>query len=218
MARIAEDLLLLLLDNASGQPAMDRTQVQRLLAAAVLLDLAHVCRVRPALPYEPHSGCLVALAGPPLLDPVLRPALDLVQRSPITAEAAISKLRKRADDDVLDQLLRIGLVRQVQFKPRRFGRTDYFWPINDRNRVEHARSAVLGALFDRATPDCTTASIIVLLHAAEALGTLLSLNDRGWQWAHNRAAEIAGGSWVQPGDSAALNLAVTTPSVRAALA
>lgn len=49
MARIAEDLLLLLLDNAAAQPAIERTKLQRLLAAAVLLDLAHDCRVRPAL-------------------------------------------------------------------------------------------------------------------------------------------------------------------------
>jgi hypothetical protein len=217
MARIAEDLLLLLLDNASGQPAMNRVEVQRLLAAAALLDLAYACRVRPALPHEPNPGYLVALAGPPPLDPVVRRALALVERAPITAQAAISKLRKRAEDDVLDQLLRTGRIRQVQFKPRRFGRTDYFWPINDRERVEIVRSAVLGALFDRALPDYATASIIALLHAVDALGTLLSLNERGWQWAHDRAVEIASGSWVTAGDAPALNVAVTTKAVRAAL-
>ncbi|HRD13521.1 MAG TPA: GPP34 family phosphoprotein, partial [Mycobacterium sp.] len=45
MARIAEDLLLLLLDNASAQPGLDRAKRKRLLAAAVLLDLAYACRV-----------------------------------------------------------------------------------------------------------------------------------------------------------------------------
>jgi hypothetical protein len=218
MARIAEDLLLLVLDNASNRPTIDRALVQRLLAAAILLDLAYMCRIRPALPTEHKPGYLVALAGPPPLDPVVRPTLELVGRSPITAEAAIAKLRKRAEDDVLDQLLRTGQIRQLHFKPRRFGRTEYFWPINDRDRVDRARSAVLGSLFDRALPDFVTASVIALLHASEALGTLLSLNDRGWQWAHDRAAEITSGSWVKPGDTAAVNLAVTTTAVRAALA
>lgn len=67
MARIAEDLLLLLLDNAAAQPAIERGTLQRLMAAAVLLDLAYECRIRPALPQEPvDSDRLVALAGPPL--------------------------------------------------------------------------------------------------------------------------------------------------------
>ncbi|MDT5302089.1 MAG: hypothetical protein QOG79_5331, partial [Mycobacterium sp.] len=41
MAQIAEDLFLLLLDNASAQPALERDRRERLLAAAVLLDLAY---------------------------------------------------------------------------------------------------------------------------------------------------------------------------------
>ena len=65
MARIAEDLLLLLLDNAAAQPAVEQTKLQRLLAAAVLLDLAYDCRVRLALAHEPvPPDRLVALAGP----------------------------------------------------------------------------------------------------------------------------------------------------------
>ena len=38
MAEIAEDLFLLLLDNASAQPGLDRTRRERVLTAAVLLD------------------------------------------------------------------------------------------------------------------------------------------------------------------------------------
>lgn len=56
MAQIVEDLFLLLLDNASAQPGLDsprRDQVQ-VLAAASLLDLAHACRVRPAIDGEPE--------------------------------------------------------------------------------------------------------------------------------------------------------------------
>jgi len=45
MARIAEDLLLLLLDKASARPEMDRARHERVLTAAALLDLAHACRI-----------------------------------------------------------------------------------------------------------------------------------------------------------------------------
>jgi len=218
MARIAEELLLLLLDNASAQPGLDRTRVTRLLAAAVLLDLAYDCRVRPALPQEPvRPGRLIALAGPAPLDPVVRPALALLQRGPITPAAAIAKLRKHAEDDVLDQLLRTGQLHQVELPTRRLRRRRYAWPMHDRARVDQARSALLAALFDGRRPDPPTASIITLLHTAGALGALLSLNDRGWQWVHARASEITSGSWVDQSKTSDVNLAVTTAAVCAAL-
>jgi len=218
MARIAEDLLLLLLDNASAQPGLERGRVQRLLAAAVLLDLAYDCRIRPALPQEPvPPGRLVTLLGPPPLDPVLRPALAELQRAPITPAAAIAKLRKHTEDDVLDQLLRTGQLHQVQLPTPRFKKKEYLWPMNNRARAARARSAVLAALFDGRRPDPSTAAIISLLHTVDGFGALLSLNDRGWQWVHDRASEIASGSWVDDAKMADVNLAVTTAAVRAAL-
>ena len=76
MARIAEDLLLLLLDNTSARSRLDRTRLGRVLAAALVLDLAFQCRVRPAMPEDPVApGELVALAGPMPLDQAVRPAL-----------------------------------------------------------------------------------------------------------------------------------------------
>ena len=218
MARIAEDLLLLLLDNAAAQPAVEQTKLQRLLAAAVLLDLAYDCRVRLALAHEPvPPDRLVALAGPAPIDPVLRPALALLSQAPITPHAAIAKLRKRAEDDVLDQLLRTGTLHQVQLSSHRLRRNTYAWPMANRARVDRARSAVLAALFDGQRPDPPTAAIISLLHAADALGTLLSLNERGWHWVQGRAGEIASGTWVDDGKMSDVNLAVTTAAVRTAL-
>ncbi|WP_328360046.1 GPP34 family phosphoprotein [Mycobacterium sp. NBC_00419] len=219
MARIAEDLLLLLLDNAAAQPAIERGTLQRLMAAAVLLDLAYECRIRPALPQEPvDSDRLVALAGPPPADPVVRPALSLLLQAPMTPAQAIAKLRKRAEDDVLDQLLRTGQLHQVQLSSHRFRRNDYAWPMANRARVDRARSALLAALFDGQRPDPQTASIISLLHTVNALGGLLSLNERGWQWVVGRASEIASGTWVDDAQMADVNLAVTTAAIRAALA
>jgi hypothetical protein len=219
MARIAEDLLLLLLDNAAAQPGLEPPRLQRLLAAAVLLDLAYDCRIRPALPQEPvPADRLVALAGPPPLDPVVRPALALLYEAPITASAAITKLSKRTEDGVLDQLLRAGQLHQVALSEHRFRRNSYAWPLASRARVDRARSALLAALFDGHRPDPPTAAIVSLLHAVDGLGAVLSLNDRGWQWVGDRASEIASGTWVDDDKMADVNLAVTTAAVRAALA
>lgn len=219
MARIAEDLLLLLLDNGAAQPGVEPRPLQRLLAAAVLLDLAYDCRIRPALPQEPApADRLIVLAGPPPLDPVVRPALDLLAQAPITARAAIGKLRKNTEDRVLDQLLRTGEIHQISLSQNRFRRNSYAWPLVGRQRVDRVRSALLAALFDGHRPDPATAAIVSLLHTVHGLGAVLSLNDRGWQWAGDRASEIASGTWVDDQKMAEVNLAVTTATVRAALA
>jgi Golgi phosphoprotein 3 (GPP34) len=219
MAQIAEDLFLLLLDNASAQPALERERRERLLAAAVLLDLAYACRIRPAVPGDPTGqGRLVALAGGGPVDPVAQPAFQLLERHPLRPEAAVSKLRKSTQENVALHLERQGQVRRVRLQSKRFN-TPYAWPLTNRDRVGRARAQLLSALFDRRPPTPSTAGIVSLLHAADGLGALLSLNDRGWRWVHARASEIASGSWVHEYPTALpeMNLAVTASVVRSAL-
>ena len=88
-------------------------------------------------------------------------------------------------------------------------------------RVDEVRSALLAALFERRSPPPPTAAIISLLHPVDGLGALLSLNERGWQWVNSRAADIAGGSWVDESAGAVelpqVNLAVTASAVQQAL-
>lgn len=219
MAQIAEELLLLLLDNASARPGLDRARRDRVLSAAVLLDLAYACRIRPAMDGERvPTGQLVVLAGPDLHDPLLNPALRLLSERPLTPEAAMSRLRRRTESDVLTYLETTGQIRRIRLRTKRINKP-YAWPLTDRTRVEAARAAMLAALFDRECPKAHTAAVITLLHAVDGLGSLLSLNDRGWRWVHTRASEIASGSWVDECDAKLpdVNLAVTTTAVRPAL-
>jgi hypothetical protein len=219
MAQIAEDLFLLLLDNASAQPGLDRPRRQRVLSAAVLLDLAHACRIRPAVAGEHvEPGRLVALAVPGPMDPVVAPAFQMLQRRPLRPATAVKRLSKHTEDDLTRYLEQTGQIRRVRLHSKRFSHP-YAWPLTNRERVGHARSALLAALFDRRPPAPPTAAIISLLHAVDGLGALLSLNDRGWRWVHARAGEIASGSWVDEYPTALpeVNLAVTASAVRAAL-
>jgi hypothetical protein len=219
MAQIAEDLFLLLLDNASAQPALERDRRERLLAAAVLLDLAYACRIRPAMPGDATpAGLLVALAAAGSGDPVAEPAFQLLQRNPLAPGAAVSKLRKATQERLALHLERLGQVRRVPLQSKGF-RTTYAWPLVNRDRVGRARAELLSALFDRRPPTPSTAGIVSLLHAADGLGALFSLNDRGWRWVHARASEIASGSWVNESPTAMpeMNLAVTASAVRSAL-
>ena len=219
MAKIAEDLFLMLLDNAAGQPGLDRSRRERVLSAAVLLDLALLCRVRPTVNGEPvQPGRLIALAGPMPLDPVLEPAFTLLTRRPLSPTAAMSKLRRGTQENIAQHLERTGQIRRVRLQSKRLRRS-YAWPLTDRERVTQARSALLSALFDRQPPTPSTAAIVSLLHAVDGLGALISLNDRGWRWVHMRAGGIASGSWVDEYETALpeMNLAVTASAMRAAL-
>jgi Golgi phosphoprotein 3 (GPP34) len=219
VAQIAEDLFLLLLDNADSQPGLDRIRRGRVLSGAVLLDLALLCRVRPTVNGEPVApGRLVALAGPMPLDPIMDPAFALLARKPLTPSAAVSKLRRGVQDTIAEHLERTGQIRHVRLESKRMHQPTA-WPVMNHERVKQARAALLSALFDREPPAPPTAAIISLLHAVDGLGALLSLNDRGWRWVHMRASEIAGGSWVDEYETALpeMNLAITASVMRQAL-
>ena len=219
MAQIAEELFLLLLDNASAQPGLESPRRERVLSGAVLLDLAYTCRIRPAIAGESiEAGRLVALAVPGPTDPVVEPALRLLQRHPLRPATALKRLSKHTQHDLTAYLEWTGQIRRIRLQSKGFSHP-YAWPLTSRDRVNLARSALLAALFDRRPPTPATAAIISLLHAVDGLGALLSLNDRGWRWVHARAGEIASGSWIDEYPTALpeVNLAVTASAVRKAL-
>jgi len=215
MARIAEDLLLLLLDNPSEQPGINRSRLGRVLAAALILDLAYDCRVRPALPGEPVSpGDLVALSGPVPMDPALRPTLAMLEQAPIAPAAALAKLHKRAEDDVLDQLLRTGALHQVQLRSSRLRRNTYRWPIGqDRSRVDRARSALWAALFEGHRPGPVTAAIAGLLYRSGGLSEVVGPDESALQHATSRAGEIVRGGWADTSSTPEVNLEITAATV-----
>lgn len=214
MARIAEDLLLLLLDNPEAQPRLDRAALGRVLAAGLILDLALDCRVRPAQPEDPVSeGLLLALDGPVPMDPAVRPALAMLLERPLTAAAAVATLRKQALDDVLDQLLRTGQIHQISLTEHRLRRNHYRWPVKNRARAAVIRAEVLAALFEKRRPEPVIAAVISLLYAADGIGAVLELNNAGVQAASLRANEIAGGDWVDGSDTAQVNLELTAAAV-----
>jgi hypothetical protein len=226
MARIAEDLGLLLLDNASARPALDRTSHERLLSGAVLLDLAYACRIRPAVDSEPvETGRLVALIGPQPTDPVVAPALQMLLRSPMSPAAAIAKLRRQTAGVVLAQLERDGHIHRVRLQGNSFRdfsgfKRVYGWPLLDRTRVDEIRATLMSVLLDNCTPDPAMAALISLLHTVDGLGAVLSLNERAWEFVLNRAGDIASGTWVRESEPelAEVNLAVTIAAIRPVLA
>jgi hypothetical protein len=220
MAQIAEDLFLLLLDNATAQPALERGRRERVLSAGVLMDLAYACRVRPSVPGDAvEPGRLVALQAGGATDPVVEPVFQLLQSQSLSPSRAVAKISRDVQENVAVHLERLGQIRRVRVASKRFAPV-YAWPLIHRERVAMARTDLLSALFDRRPPTPATAAIVTVLHAADGLGALLSLNDRGWRWVHSRATEIASGSWVDEYPTALpeINLAVTASVLRSTLA
>ncbi|MGD9620121.1 MAG: GPP34 family phosphoprotein [Mycolicibacterium sp.] len=219
MAQIAEDLFLLLVDNASARPGLDSPRRDHVLAAGTLLDLAYACRIRPAVEGEAvPPGRLIALDGAASDDAITQPAFELLRTRPLRPATAIKKIGKKTRGRLVDHLERTGQIRRNALPSKNFAR-NHGYTLANRDRVGLARAAVLSAVFDRTPPNASTAAIITILHAADGLGALLTLNDRGWRWVHARAGEIAGGSWIDESPSALpeVNLAVTAATVRQAL-
>ncbi len=220
MAQIAEELFLLLVDNAAGRPSLAGPRRGHALGAATLLDLAYDCRIRPAAAGDGvPAGRLIALDAPGSPDPLTAPGWQLLRTAPQPPATVIKKLSRHTEDRLVDHLQRCGQIGRSSL-PRKGFRRSVRYPLIDRRGVEAARAAMLAALFDRSPPAAPTAAVITVLHAVDGLGALLSLNDRGWRWVHARAGEIAGGGWVDESASGLreVNLAVTASAVRQALA
>ncbi|MGL5443487.1 MAG: GPP34 family phosphoprotein, partial [[Mycobacterium] stephanolepidis] len=102
MPQIAEDLLLLLLNNASGRPLLDKDRRTQALAAAIILDLALAQRVRPATHGEPgKAGDLLVLQAPDIGDPVLDRAVHRLRRRPMSPTEAITKVGRGVNSQML---------------------------------------------------------------------------------------------------------------------
>ena len=219
MARIAEDLLLLLLDNGSARPALDESRRQRLLSAAVCwIWPTPVASDRPNLASPPRRAAWVVLMGLGPDDPALVPALRALSRKPTTPADAIARLRRRVEPQLLEHLALSGYVQRIRLYTNSFRRREA-WTLTDRGRPAAARASMISTLLDGQPPDPPTAAIISLLHTVDGLRALLSLDAPGWRRVNGRAAEIASGSWVNEsiGRLPEVNLAVTTAAIRPAL-
>ncbi|MDP9167229.1 MAG: GPP34 family phosphoprotein, partial [Actinomycetota bacterium] len=129
MAQIAEDLFLLLLDNATAQPALERDRRGRVLAAAVLLDLAFACRIRPAVPGDSvPAGKLIALQSGGATDAVVEPAFQLLNQQPLSPSRAVATVSRDVQEHVATHLERLGQINRVRLPAKRFTAT-YAWPM-----------------------------------------------------------------------------------------
>jgi hypothetical protein len=219
MTLLAEDLLLLLLDDTSGKPVVDGTRMPRVLAGAVLLELALGDVVTPAEPGEDvKKGRLVVRDGVRPQDPLLARAVDLIGTSkPMKPEAAIEKLAKNLRDELAKRIVDAGWVREEKGKVLGIFSTTR-WPEVDGSHERALRSELGAALLDGITPIPRTAALVSLLSAVDAAPKLFPDADR--RAVKKRAKEIAEGDWAGKAVrksveavNAAIIVAATVPAI-----
>ncbi len=194
---LAEEYLLLALDDASGRPLLSGQHLQFALAGAAVAGLT----LRGALGVSDdvdggQKGRFRATGRATPSDPLEREILDLLEgRRP---KDAIRKIGQgsfaRTLRDALQQgLAARGVLREEQVKVLGlFPSTT--WPAHDPAPEAAVRERVLGALTGSADLDEATAALVSLLHATDLTHKVFPDQDR--RALRRRAKEISESQWA----------------------
>jgi Golgi phosphoprotein 3 (GPP34) len=189
---IAEDLLLLATDDATGKITVSSTQLDPALAGAVLIELVVAGRVN--LQGEGRHARVIVIDGTPLGDPVLDFALQsLVEEGPLKPVSAIQRLAKGLRERLNGLLERRGILRRESGKVLWVFPTTR-WPAQDSGYEAQVRGQVVGALLKGLEPDARAAAIISVMAAADMLKTVVERADL--KAAKARGKEIGAGNWA----------------------
>lgn len=192
---IAEDLVLLTLEDFSGRPVggLSARMLDHLAGGALVSELAlsgavqlhpdpvtHMMEVHPTgvrLPQDPLlQRCLVLVGGHP------RPA-------PLVRSCGVDMF-----GHLVDRLVHQGLVRREEQK--RFLLTQTVWPATEISYKQDVRHHLSAALFDGAHASRRTATLIALLAAVDQAHLLFHSLDLPPAHVQRRANHIARGDWA----------------------
>jgi len=113
---IAEDLVLLLLDDESGK-LEHATYLDAGIGGALLVELALAENVSVVKGSGLWARAKVHVSSaPPPADPVLAQALALVAEKPRTAEDLVGRLGKKRRDVLLDRLRQRGILEEKEHR------------------------------------------------------------------------------------------------------
>jgi Golgi phosphoprotein 3 (GPP34) len=191
MTTLADDLLLVLLDPASGKPRTEGTKLDYGLAGALLLELALAERVDLVGP-KPSRADVVVIDDAPLGDELLSSALARVAEKRRKADRLVPALAKGLRGRLLERAEQRGDLRRVRLtlRPDR-------WPAADDARRRTLTRRLHDVLLTGVTPDARTAALVSLLAVIDAAPAAVDVRDRTTRKAvARRAAEIGEGTWA----------------------
>jgi len=191
MTTLADDLLLVLLDPASGKPRTDGTRLDFGLAGALLLELALDEQVDIVGP-KPSAAEVILLSAAAPDDEVLGDAARRVEEKRGRADKLVPALAKGLRGRLLERAEQRGDVRRQRLvlRPDR-------WPAADDRRRRTLVSRLRDVLLTGVTPDPRTAALVALLAAIDAAPAAVDAPDRATRKAVSRRADAIGeGAWV----------------------
>ena len=195
MQTIADDLLLLLLDDETGKPRIDRTRLDYALAGAVLLELALDGRI-DVVAGPLRSAAVVVVDTRATEDEILDDGLRRIGERRRRADRLVPVVGKGLRRRLLARAERSGLLR------REHGRVLGLipvqrWPGADGTRKSQILRRVREVLVDGARPDARTSALIALLSSVRAAHVVVGPVSRAERAAvQHRANEIGQGAWA----------------------
>jgi hypothetical protein len=195
---IAEDLLLLAYEDATGKPERGVSNLEYPLAAALLIELALRDAVdvrRPDGGDEQAPGELVlrraAEPGHPALELA---AAVLGEKAGTRPKDVIGTLAGRnLSATLLQELARRGILRQDRGKVLGLFPVTR-WPAEDSRHEQHIRTVLHDVLVGGQRPDERTAALVSLLAGMSLIPALVDPAEK--KAAEVRAKEIAEGNWA----------------------
>lgn len=216
---LAEDLLLLLLDDESGT-TNGWVDAQAVLGGAVLADLALAQLVEVEDEASIWKTAKVHRVGERVPDdPVLADALQTVAAKERSAQDLVSRLGKDLDDTLAERLADRGILERQDSKVLGlFSRTR--WPAADTSRETDVRRAITAAVAHGEEPDPHTRGLVALLHAVDQVPKVVEVDGVSKRDVRRRAKELAEGDWASKAvrDAIQASVAATTAVIAASTA
>ena len=196
---LAEDLLLLVTDDASGRLSAPAEQVDAGLGGANLDEFTLRNKVDLTGEQDPGKRGRIIVRDPsPAGDAVLDAALQiLIARQGQKPSKVIKPLSKNLRRTLYQRLADRGVVRAERgkilgvFPIRR-------WPAEDASEEAEVRRLMTQALVQQVVPDTRTAALIALVNAVGRVDKIVDARQHGLskQELRARAAAIAKGNWA----------------------
>src|SRR5215471_10261552 len=196
---LAEDLLLLVTDDASGRLSAPADRVAAGLGGANLVELTVRNKVGLTGEQDPGKPGRIIIRDPsPAGDAILDAALATVTAyQGKRPSAVIRPLSKNLRRTLYERLAGHGVVRAEMsrilgvFPVRR-------WPVQDGSHQAQVRLLVTQALVQQVAPDTRTAALIALVHAVGCVDQIVDPRQHGLskRELRARAKKIAEGNWA----------------------
>lgn len=195
---LAEDLLLLVTDDASGQLSVPAAQVDAGLGGANLVELTLMNKVDlSGEGGEGKPGRIIVRDPSPTGDEVLDAALEIViAHQGKKPSGVIRPLGKNLRQTLYLRLAGTGVVRAEEGKIMGIFPV-HRWPAQDASHEAEVRRLLTEALVQSAVPDTRSAALIALVHALRSEHKIVDPRQCGLskRQLRARAEEIARGNW-----------------------